>query len=86
MELINFELDAISSTEPLDEIVQQRCLVTVRDFISKSHTRSEIYNFQIRINLQGKQLIIRNLIFVPLVPPSENFIPKSPYWLNWIQN
>ena len=27
MELINFELDAISSTEPLDEIVQQRCLV-----------------------------------------------------------
>ena len=29
MELINFELDAIScSTEPLDEIVQQRCLVT----------------------------------------------------------
>ena len=29
MELINFELDAISSTEPLDEIVQQRCLVSV---------------------------------------------------------
>ena len=30
MELINFELDAISSTEPLDEIVQQRCLVDVQ--------------------------------------------------------
>ena len=24
---LDFELDAISSTEPLDEIVQQRCLV-----------------------------------------------------------
>ena len=29
MELINFEQDAISSTEPLDEIVQQRCLVAL---------------------------------------------------------
>ena len=27
MELIDFELETISSTEPLDEIVQQRCLV-----------------------------------------------------------
>ena len=34
MELINFELDAISSTEPLDEIVQQRCLVSC--YLSKT--------------------------------------------------
>ena len=29
MELIDFELETISSTEPLDEIVQQRCLVII---------------------------------------------------------
>ena len=32
MELIDFELETISSTEPLDEIVQQRCLVYCHTF------------------------------------------------------